>query len=97
MTFEEYVYDSLQGLLLHPHPEVPDLFEEGKECDRLYGEMLKAYARLCERLGVNNEDEDVEIIITNLQKIQRVVAYHMYYYGAKFKDHVWKVKDDFIK
>jgi len=85
MDMEEYVYESLQGTIMDPHPQVESLFEEGTDCDRWYGEVLEAYQRLCHRLGVGDEDEDVEVIITNLNRIQRKTAYRMYYYGAKFK------------
>ena len=85
MDFTERVYESLCGQLVHPLPDVEDAFEEGKLCDRKYAEMLEAYQRLCHRLGVGDEDEDVEVIITNLNRIQRKTAYRMYYYGAKFK------------
>ena len=76
MKFEEYIYDSLQGLLINPHPEVKDLFQEGMPCEQWYAEMLDAYQRLCDRLGVCNEDDDVEIIITNLNRtwLGRVTA-----------------------
>ena len=56
--------------------------------------MLEAYQRLCERLGVQDEDDDVEIIINSLLNIQRETAYHMYYYGAKFKDHVLTAEEE---
>jgi hypothetical protein len=85
MNFEEYVYESLQGTLCDPHPEVKNLFEVGMPCERWYAEMLRAYQRICNRLNGKNEDDDVEIIITNLQRIQRELALNMYRYGAKFK------------
>ena len=43
MNFEEYVYESLQGTLCDPHPEVKNLFEVGMPCERWYAEMLRAY------------------------------------------------------
>lgn len=88
MNFEEYVYESLQGTLKNPHPEVKSLFEDGMPCERWYAEMLNAHMRICSRLGTKNEDDDVEIIITALQRIQREVAIHMYQYGAKFKGNI---------
>ncbi len=94
MKFEEYVYESLQGTLVNPHPEVKNLFKEGMPCDQWYSDMLDAYQRLCVRLGVSNEDDDVEIIVNSLLNIQREMAFHMYYYGAKFKEHVLIVHDD---
>ena len=46
--------------------------------------MLAAYARLRERLGVVDEDEDVEEIIGALMDIQCKLCYEMYRYGARF-------------
>lgn len=84
MDFTERVYDSLCGQLVHPLPDVEDAFEEGKLCDRKYAEMLDAYQRLCLRLGKENADEDVEIIIGAFFEIQRELCRKMYEYGAKF-------------
>lgn len=85
MGLEEYVYDSLQGTVCNPHPQVENLFGEGKPCQRWYGDMLAAYARICDRLGVADEDADVEIIITCLRRIEREVAYQMFCYGVQFE------------
>lgn len=60
------------------------MFEEGKECELKYGETLNAYSRLCERLGVKNEDADVGVIIHSLINICDNLCYRMYEYGAKF-------------
>ena len=63
---------------------VENLFEEGSECERAYSEMLEAYACLRNRLGVENEDADVEMIINSLLKIERLVAIKMFEYGMNF-------------
>lgn len=65
-------------------PGVENLYTEGKPCIRWYSEMLDVYGRLCDRLGMKNDDEDVEIIINSFLSICQEVGYHMYYYGAKF-------------
>ncbi|MBQ4092716.1 MAG: hypothetical protein IJN34_08880 [Clostridia bacterium] len=85
MELEEYVYDSLQGTLCNPHPQVESLYEEGMPCEGWYAEMLAAYGRLCDRLGVADEDDDVEIIITCLRRIEREVAFQMFRYGVQFE------------
>ncbi len=86
MLLEEYVYDSLRGTLIAPHPKVKNIFEDGMPCEKWYGEMLDAYLRICNRLGVpNEEDEDVEIIITCLRRIEREIAYQRLRYGAQFE------------
>lgn len=82
--FVESVYDTLQGSLLTPVPGVEDLFAAGKPCARWYREMLAAYGRLCDRLGVPDEDPDIETIINSLLSIQRELCGKMYEYGTKF-------------
>ncbi len=84
MSFEEYIYESTQGTLRNPHPEVTDLFAAGKPCERWYAEMMEAYGRICTRLGAGEEDDDLEIIVNNFLRIQQEVAIEMYRYGAKF-------------
>ena len=64
-------------------PGVENLFFEGSECEIAYDEMLAAYRRLRGRLGVSDEDADVETIINSLLKIQRLVATKMFEYGRK--------------
>lgn len=82
--FVQAVYDTLQGNLLIPVPEVEDLFAAGKPCQRWYCDMLAAYMRLRDRLGVEDEDQDVETIINSLLSIQRELCGKMYEYGAAF-------------
>lgn len=45
---------------------------------------MDAYSRICARLGQENEDTDVEIIINSLLSIQKELCFKMYEYGAKF-------------
>ena len=80
----ELVYDSLQGHLVNPLPGVENAFAQGSECEQLYGNMLAAYERLCERLGAGEDDGDVEIIIHSLLQIQKIVGMKMYSYGVQF-------------
>lgn len=84
--FAEQVYMTLQGQLM---PEdmvsgVENIFENGGIGLKLYDEVLQAYQRICERLGVRDEDEDLEIIMRNMMEIEREVALRMYEYGVRF-------------
>ena len=85
MDLSEQVYYSLLGQL---EPEyaldwVENIFTEGSDYDRLYGDVLAAYGRLCERLGkADGEDDDVETIINAMLDNERIVALKMFAYGV---------------
>ena len=81
MDIGELVYESLIGELIVPLRNVPNAFEEGSVCERNYQEMLDAYARLRDRLGVVDEDADVEIIIDSLLAIQRELCLKIFNLG----------------
>ena len=78
MKIAELVYESLIGELMEPIENVPNAFEPGSYCDEQYQEMLKAYARVRDRLGVADEDEDIEVIIESLLAIQRILCVEMF-------------------
>ena len=84
--FVEMVYLSLTGELTPDQsmPGVENLFADGSECDGLYEKMWKAYQNLLDRLGLEDADDDAEIIINSLLRICQIVGYGMYKYGAKF-------------
>ncbi len=80
------IYDSLQGVLI-PEARIPwvkDLFIPGSPCDCTYAEMLRTYERLRDRLGVRDEDPDVEIIISSLMEIQRILGQEMFRCGVEY-------------
>ena len=84
--FAGEVYDTLRGDRQTGigAAGVENLFAPGMECEKLYERMLAAYGRLCVRLGREDEDPDVEIIISALMGIERRISFRMYEYGAKF-------------
>lgn len=86
----ENIYQTLIGVMNEEYcvAGVENLFVEGSECDCAYDQMLEAYARLRNRLGVQNEDADVEMIIHSLMKIERLVAIKMFEYGRKMQEFV---------
>ena len=82
----EDIYDSLQGVLV-PEARVPwvkNLFLPGSPCDRAYSDMLDADERLRDRLGVADEDEDVEISINSLLDIQQILGHEMFRCGLEY-------------
>ena len=85
----ENVYYTLTGVLNDECcvPGVENLFAEGGECEHAYSRMLEAYARLRDRLGVAEEDADVEVMINSFLKMECMVAVKMFEYGMKFAEH----------
>lgn len=85
-TFPEQVYDSLCDNLVESAriPGVENLFTDNSACQAAYEQILEAYDRLCLRLNTNGEDPDVEIILTQMRRIQKITAMKMYEYGKKF-------------
>lgn len=81
----EDIYLTMLGQLLNsPWVDlVNNLYEEGSQCERLYGEMFDANVRLVARLGAIDEDEDVEIIINALLEIAKLQSYEMFRCGLE--------------
>ncbi len=90
VEFQDLIFDLVNGfwnLRDYPVPEsefVKSEFEEGGYCLEAYGKVLDAYARLCERLEADEEDEDVEVIIDEMNGIMKHVALKMFQYGVFF-------------
>ena len=85
-SFIDDVYHSLLGSLT-PQARIPgvqNLFLEGSPCETAYSQMLQAYAQLLARLKEQEEDSDVETIITSLLTISRILGKEMYRCGAEF-------------
>ena len=82
----EDIYYTLIGVMNEEHcvTGVENLFIEGSACQCAYSEMLEAYARLRDRLGIETEDADVEDIINSLMSIEKAVSMKMFEYGMKF-------------
>ena len=77
----ELVYGSMTGVLI---PEVrldwvENEFLSGKEYYKNYGFVIDTSLRLCERLGVEEDDEDVEAIINMLLVNEGILCRKMFY------------------
>ena len=83
LTVAEHVYDCLLGQIVSEEALdwVESIFTEGSAYDRNYGAVLDAYARLCRRLGT---DEEVEIIINAMLDNERTVALKMFEYVVRY-------------
>lgn len=83
-TFDEQVYNSLNGFYIPEQnvPGVENAFQTGMPCMQLYEAASDAYERLCHRLGVQDEDEDVEIIFNSFAQITKILCLKMFAYGS---------------
>ena len=88
---KKLIYDLMNGTLDfkdNPPEEcklVEDEFSEGKVCEQAYTEIMSAYQRLCQRLGVDGEeDKDIEVIINSYEFITEYLCLKMFDYGAMF-------------
>ena len=82
----EQVYQTLCGEMetWAQVPGVENLFEEGKLCHARYETIYAAYQKICGRLGVKNEDADLESIINAFMDIEHELCIKMYEYGVRF-------------
>ncbi|MDE6640432.1 MAG: hypothetical protein K2K63_07905 [Acetatifactor sp.] len=83
---KEQIYDMMNGFLVEGALSMPegtgieDEFAEGKECCLLYDGVYQAGRNLCERLG-EDEDNDVDTILSGMERITRLLSLKMYEYG----------------
>ena len=80
----EWVYMTMVGHIEEAYrlPGVEDAFAEGSYCMERYCTAMDAYERLLDRLGIDDEDADVEQMRNAFDDIQRVLCCQMYRYGA---------------
>ncbi len=84
----EQIYDIicgnlvLEGITLSESAVIQNEFYEGGTCAELYDHAYRANQRLCRRLGVEQEDGDVETIFNSLLAISRILGIRMYHCGA---------------
>ena len=85
-TIAEEVYHSLTGMRLPEYrlPWVEDAFAADAPCMQLYNDAMDAYMRLCGRLGVVNEDDDVEVIFNAFLGIEKILCIKMFEYGVRY-------------
>ncbi len=92
---KEQIYDMMNGFLVEGALSMPegtvieDEFVKGKECCLLYEGVYQAKQNLCERLG-EDEDRDVEAILSGMERIARLLSLKMYEYGRREERAVTK-------
>ena len=83
---KELIYEQMNGFLEEDTSLIPkeitieDEFAEGKECSQLYEKAYHAKQNLCKKLG-KEEDNDIEILISSMENIARLLSMKMYEYG----------------
>ncbi|MBE6959726.1 MAG: hypothetical protein E7448_03260 [Ruminococcaceae bacterium] len=84
-NYAEYVYYTLIGAYIPGcgAPGIENAFADGEPCSELYNNAYDAYQRICDRLGVEDEDDDVEIIFQSLLMISQTLGLKMFHYGQK--------------
>lgn len=87
--YAEYVYHTLIGAYIPGlgAPGIENAFADGAPCMELYSNAYNAYQRLCDRLGVVDEDDDVEIIFQSLLLISKNLGIKMFRYGQQSTAH----------
>lgn len=87
MKYVDELYQSLCGNMVRPVPGISSLYYPGSDCDRAWERITQAYEHLCERLGVEDEDEDedVEDIISAFLCIQYEFAVKMFEYRREYE------------
>ena len=86
--FWEAVYMTLNGFYVGKDAVsgVENAFSRGSYCEQRYASLSGARDRLCKRLGVLEEDEDIEIILDESMRITEELCRRMYEYGVMFHD-----------
>lgn len=80
------IYFTLTGQLIPVAevPGVPDAFAEGSFCARLLEEIYDARNRLLDRLGVVDEDADLECILSGYEEMQEYLCLEMFRLGQRW-------------
>ena len=86
--FYQEVHDSLLANMYEEYrlSWVPDFCDPNSDYSQAYYEMLEASWRICERLGKDGEDDDVEIMRCAYEKMQDLVGWQMFISGIVYAD-----------
>ena len=83
MEIGEQVYETLMHMVTEENelPWVTPIFVQGNPCHDNYCQMHRAYERLRDRLGITDEDPDVEEMIDCLLEYARLLGLEMFRCG----------------
>ena len=96
--FKMLIYDLMIGNIelssysCKESEKVKNEFTIGSKCAVAYQEIFEANLRICNKLGVQ-EDEDVECIVSNFFDILQYLSLKMFDYGVLFTNS----EDDYNK
>ncbi len=79
------IYETMLGLRTRDpsRPDVENAFASGSLCAEEYSCMREAYERVCQRLGVDSEDWDLEQMVNSMESIQRDLCWRMFAMGFR--------------
>ena len=82
--FSQQVYDTLIDELTEESKiaGVENAYQEGSDCGQLYDEVLKTGWALSKNMGIENGD--MQLMIDQLGKIQKILCQKMFHYGSLF-------------
>lgn len=83
--FDE-IYFSLLGDAVEPIPGINCIFAPGTECESCLYKIQTAYDNLRRRLCSQDEDPDVETILSASLYITEMLCRKIYEYGAKHEE-----------
>ena len=63
---------------------VENLFESGTGFVKAYAAFWAAREHLCERFGLEEDDEDLELIMNGLLDLEEDLGRKMFFYGVKY-------------
>ena len=86
--FYQKVYDSMLADMYKEYrlPWVPNFCDPDSPYAKAYGEMLEASWRICERLGKDGEDDDVDCMRNAYEEMQKLIAWQMFVSGIVYAD-----------
>ena len=86
--FYQKVYDSMLADMYKEYrlPWVPNFCDPDSPYAKAYGEMLEASWRICERLGKDGEDDDVDCMRNAYEEMQKLIAWQMFVSGSVYAD-----------
>ena len=83
--FEE-IYNTVAGTMSINGgvPWVEDAFAEGTVCSQAYKDFWTAREHLCDRFGLDWEDEDLELFMNGIMCLEKEIARRMFFYGIEY-------------